>query len=96
MKNSTRKVVILENLTSPYVHQAIIVLNDYKPENENKVINDAEKVVNEYLKKNGYIDFDKTKIYTMKQNAKKKNHSCLWYALIGGCIFVVCALIAVI
>lgn len=75
MKNFTRKVVILENLTSPYIHQAIIVLNDYNPANEAKVIKDAEKVVSQYLTKNGYANADNTKTYVAKPNSvrKKKN-----------------------
>lgn len=54
MKNSTRKVVILENITSPYIQQAIIVLNEYAAVKESKVIYDAERIVDEYLRKNGY------------------------------------------
>lgn len=75
MKNFTRKVVILENLTSPYIHQAIIVLNDYNPANETKVINDAEKIVSQYLIKNGYMDRDNTKTYVSKEHNKQKNKS---------------------
>ena len=29
---------ILDNITSPYIHQAIIVLNDYNPSMESKII----------------------------------------------------------
>lgn len=70
MKKIPRKVLILENLTSPYIHQAIIVLNDYKPNQETKVIMDAERVVNEYLKSHNF-SAEKTKVYSQKKNVKK-------------------------
>lgn len=50
MKNSTKQVVILDNFSSPYIHQAILILKDYNPALEDKVIEEAEKVVSEYLK----------------------------------------------
>ena len=73
MKNSTRKVVILDNITSPYIQQAIIVLNEKAVLSESKVISDAERIVNEYLKRNGYCGNDTTKVYENKQNKKNKS-----------------------
>lgn len=87
MKNFTRKVVILENLTSPYIHQAIIVLNDYSPANETKVIKDAEKVVSQYLIKNGYANADNTKTYVSERRKEQKS------AVKGQVVF--CALAAI-
>lgn len=49
MKDMLKKVVILENLASPYVHQAIIVMRDYDPKLESKAVIEAERVVNAYL-----------------------------------------------
>ncbi len=49
MKDLTKKVVILENLASPYVHQAIIVMRDYNPKLEAKAVIEAERIVNAYL-----------------------------------------------
>lgn len=49
MKDLTKKVVILENLASPYVHQAIIVMRDYNPKLESKAVVEAERIVNAYL-----------------------------------------------
>lgn len=72
MKNSTRKVVILDNITSPYIQQAIIVLNEKAILSESKVISDAERIVNEYLKRNGYSYNDTTKIYESRKNKKNK------------------------
>ena len=49
MKDLTKKVVILENLASPYVHQAIIVMRDFNPKLETKAVVEAERIVNAYL-----------------------------------------------
>ncbi len=49
MKDMLKKVVILENLSSPYVHQAIIVMRDYNPKLESKAVIEAERIVNAYL-----------------------------------------------
>ena len=51
MKNLKRKVMILNNLTSPYISEAIIILKDYDPKFDTKAILDAERIVNEYLNK---------------------------------------------
>ncbi len=57
MKNLKRKVMILNNLTSPYISEAIIILKDYDPKFDTKAILDAERIVNEYLhKENGRRD----------------------------------------
>ena len=49
MKDLTKKVVILENLASPYVHQAILVMRDYNPKLEAKAVIEAERIVSAYL-----------------------------------------------
>lgn len=49
MKDLTKKVVILNNFSSPYICEAIIVLKDYNPKLEGRVIDEAERVVAEYL-----------------------------------------------
>lgn len=51
MKELTKKVVILNNFSSPYVSQAIIVLKDYNPRLEGKAIEDAEMIVSRYIDK---------------------------------------------
>ena len=45
MKELTKKVVILNNFSSPYVSQAIIILKDYNPKLESRAIADAETIV---------------------------------------------------
>lgn len=49
MKDSMKKVVILDNLSSPYVHQAIIVMRDYNPKLESRAVIEAERIVSAYL-----------------------------------------------
>lgn len=79
MRDITKKVVILNNLSSPYICEAIIVLKDYNPRLESKVIEDAEKIVSDYMekiKKNGQ---------TVKRSAHKGKKSlvlCLIAAII--------------
>jgi hypothetical protein len=51
MKELTQKVVILNNFSSPFVSQAIIVLKDYNPKLEGRAIEDAEKIVSEYIER---------------------------------------------
>ena len=49
MKDTTKKVVILDNLSSPYVHQAIIVMREFDPRLESRAVTDAERIVGAYL-----------------------------------------------
>lgn len=51
MKELTQKVVILNNFSSPYVSQAIIVLKDYNPKLEGRAIADAEMIVSNYIER---------------------------------------------
>ena len=80
MKDITKKVVILNNLSSPYICEAIIVLKDYNPRLESKVIADAEKIVTDYIanmKKNEQI------YYKSAQKGKKSLMLCLVVSLAG-------------
>ena len=51
MKNTAKKAVVLNNFSSPYISEAIIILKDYRPELEGKIIMDAEKIVSAYIEK---------------------------------------------
>ncbi len=76
MKDITKKVVILENLASPYVHQAIIVMRDYNPKLETKAVVEAERIVNAYL--------DNMKLKSgqgVKRNVRKKSSFLLYLAV---------------
>ena len=50
MKELTKKVVILNNFSSPYVSQAIIILKDYNPKLESRAIA-AETIVSRYIER---------------------------------------------
>jgi len=60
MKNNTRQVVILDNFSSPYIYQAIFILKDYASVSQDKVIEEAERIVGKYLD-NGFIKIEKKK-----------------------------------
>ena len=49
--NNTKQVVILDNFSSPYICQAILILKDNAFAPEERVIEDAEKIVSEFLNK---------------------------------------------
>lgn len=49
MKNLSKQVVILDNISSPYIHQAIIILKNYTPQHHEKIVAEAEKVVSDYF-----------------------------------------------
>ncbi len=49
MKDITKKVVILNNFSSPYISEAIIVLREYNPKLEGRIIDEAEKIVADYI-----------------------------------------------
>lgn len=51
MKELTKKVVILNNFSSPYISQAIIVLRDYNPSLDSKAVADAEVIVGKYIER---------------------------------------------
>lgn len=49
MKNSTRRVVILKNVNSDLIEQAILVLKDSAADGDSKIIREAEKIVEKYM-----------------------------------------------
>jgi hypothetical protein len=73
MKDVLKKVVILENLSSPYVHQAIIVMRDYNPKLESKAVIEAERIVNAYLD-NMKLNYGQPK----KRAARKHKTFLIW------------------
>ena len=87
MKDLTKKVVILENLASPYVHQAIIVMRDYNPKLETKAVIEAERIVNEYLS-----DMKLKSGENHKRPLRKKS-SYFWYIAVSAISVLVSVLI---
>lgn len=49
MKNATHRVVILKDINSDLISQAIIFLKDSTSESESKIIAEAEKIVAKYM-----------------------------------------------
>ncbi len=78
MKDVMKKVVILDNLASPYVHQAIIVMRDYNPKLESRAVVEAERIVNAYID-NMKINNGQTREY----RPARKKHPFLLFCLIA-------------
>lgn len=51
MKDSTKKVAILNNFVSPYISEVIVIFKDHDLRLESKAIEDAEKIVADYIEK---------------------------------------------
>lgn len=51
MKNSRKKVMVLNNISSPYISEAIIFLKDYDPRLDTGAVREAERIINEYMEK---------------------------------------------
>lgn len=71
MNNSAKKAVILKNLSSPYIYQAIIILNDNGVLNESKALKEAEKIVSDYILKNKKNRKEDIILYSRKKKSKK-------------------------
>jgi len=61
MKNTTKQVLILDHVASPYVHQAILILKNYDPSLEEDVIREAEQIVSRYLSRHTLLSGKKAK-----------------------------------
>ena len=51
MKNTTHRVVILKNVNSDMISQAILILKDSAVESDTKLMLEAEKIVEKYMNK---------------------------------------------
>ncbi len=49
MKNTTHRVVILKNVNSDMISQAILILKDSVRENETNLMEEAERIVEKYM-----------------------------------------------
>ena len=67
MNNNTRKIVVLNNLKSQRIEQAIFILRDESNSSEADAVSEAERIVDAYLSDMQKPLFDKN---TLK---KKKN-----------------------
>ncbi len=62
MKNKEKKVIILDNISSPFIAQAIIILKEGAPEKDDGIIKEAERIVA------GYFPQKKKSRTTKRQN----------------------------
>ena len=65
MKNTTHRVVILKNINSDMISQAILFLKDSAEENDTSLILEAERIVEKYMNK-------KIPAESLKSNARLK------------------------
>lgn len=49
MKNTTHRVVILKNVNSDMISQAILILKDSAAENDTNLMLEAERIVEKYM-----------------------------------------------
>jgi len=93
MNKTTQRVVIIDNISSPYIEQAIIILRDFSSENQAKIICDAEKVVRDYLEKMKTDDSDIT-LYSRPSDKKRRNKKRILKGItIGACAVCVAVII---
>lgn len=92
MKDVTKKVVILNNFSSPYISEAIIVLRDYNPKLEGRIIDEAERVVADFLEKNG-MKKERYSSNTARRLNKKNKPRLTFAVVVTLCVVAVIGLI---
>lgn len=50
MRDMAKKAVILNNFSSPYISEAIIIIKDCGVEAESRAVREAEKIVSDYIR----------------------------------------------
>lgn len=50
MQSSTKRAVIIKNPSSPYISEAIIFINENMSIKEEKILTEADRIINEYIK----------------------------------------------
>lgn len=61
MKNTTHRVVILKNINSTLIAQAILILKDQSEASETRVMQEAEKIVEKYMQHSAFPPLIKQK-----------------------------------
>ena len=87
MKELTKKVVILNNFSSPYVSEAIIFLKEYNPKLESRAIADAETIVSRYIER---IEKNGQPSKTARKKSKFLNPNPFLFALHAPCLLPHC------
>ena len=80
MNNNTRKIVVLNNLKSPRIEQAIFILRDENVTNEADAVSEAQRIVEAYLAE--------TRRPLMDRNSKNKNKNKRLFFLGGAALIV--------
>lgn len=89
MKDVTKKVIILNNFSSPHISEAIIVLKDYNPKLEGRIIDEAEKIVSDYLDKK----VTRHRTYRPKQYKTKNKPHITLSVLFSLCVVAIIGLV---
>ena len=83
MKNTTRRVLILKNVKSHLIEQAILILRDSAHSEDSAALREAEKIVEKYMGKK-------------KQNPKAEKRFLPMVLLYSGMGIFVLSLVAVV
>lgn len=92
MKSSSKKAIILNNLTSPYIYQAIVILTENGVKNENTALKEAEKIVSEYISKQKKDESEDILLYSRPVKSARKSPIIPLLATLGllsMCLFLV-------
>lgn len=84
MKNTTEQVVILDNIYSPYIRQAILILKDSADSSDTEIILEAERIVEKYFKNN---------VKKPQQHPKIIKYLCISFVVAGVLLFSISKLI---
>lgn len=95
MVNNTKRAVIIKNLPSPYVSEAIVFLKDASFENDEKIITEAEKIIADYINGSRFMadlkhspDTEDINLYhrgsirEYKKKKKTRRHGAVMFSLI--------------
>ena len=88
MLNNTRKIVVLNNLKSQRIEQAIFILRDENDYSEADAVIEAEKIVDSYL--------ENMRRPLLEKNTKKDNKNKLLFYLGSAAILVTAMLFFII
>ena len=64
-KIKNRQIIVIDSIDSPYFEQGILILKDGTVKEDDKIINEANRIVASYTKKfeNGFSSKKKGKLY---------------------------------
>lgn len=68
-KVKNRKIIVIDRINSPYFEQGVLILKDGTISEDDKIINEANKVVTEYVKKYEPKFTSNNKLYSILASA---------------------------